>query len=124
MINENIEDIIFKMPICFGYTDYESRWKWNVSNILAFNHTTNCGSQLVGMLEWYPIESNKEWFYPLVNNYQYSLDFIDWLHEKNNRIYHGLHNSLDWESDIVFQLDTELFKYKLAKEQERFKIYG
>lgn len=108
-------------------------------NELGWIERTSCGSQLVGMLEEFnTMNLSKDPYnleYQIVHNdmtqtsaaytlVKYQKEYVDLLHEKNKRTYHGLHNSLDWESDIVFQLDMELFKYKLAKEQEGFKIYG
>lgn len=136
MINENIEDIILKMPICFGPTDNESRWKWNVSNILAFKHTTNCGSQLVGMLE----EFNRKY----TNKYDWhsydvivhedmhegtcrttlsylSEDYADWLCGKGYETYHGIKMVSNFSSK---EIDNVLKIFKLNQSGKGINVYG
>lgn len=132
---------IFKLP---GYTYVELVEKILKKRNLLHDkdkvNKTNSGSQLVDMLEDFDNnsylevedydENGNRLFMTYHNDYDYdsqmvegrdnySLYYIDWLHEKNKRTYHGL---LLRTEDYNHSLDY--FNFELEQSKKGIKVYG
>lgn len=83
---------------------------------------TNCGSQMIYMLNYYNINSTC-WMIDgshlscvnYLSEYDLALEFIDWLHEKNNRLFRRFR-------DYDIKYDYHVFKGKQWKKG--IKVYG
>lgn len=112
----------------------------------TLSNKTNCGSQLVCMLEeFYRLSNCRDEYngeFELVhqdlsqNNWistevYYYKQFIDWLHKKNKRTYHGLMigyelfmlNNLQ-APGIVNTVYWNLFDFKNKQSLKGIKVYG